>query len=269
MWRTDLGRARYLLYAFIICGDARLGLARHAELLGLSADPRRRRHLVSHRRRPPLVSSRRTAPRRADRGDRAASAARLCRRRGSSLLPASRRRSDRARARGGSQRPRAARVQGGSTLTQQLARTLFLSNRKSYGRKAREAVLAFLIEAQLSKQQILELYLNRIFLGAGIYGVEAMSQRVFGKPAKIADAGRERADRRPGARAGGAVAVVESRRGARAQSRRAGAHARREIHHRAGVSRRAAGAVARPPLSQRQRVAPRLCEGLPAAAVPR
>ena len=74
--------------------------------------------------------------------------------------------------------------QGGSTLTQQLARTLFLSNRKSYGRKAREAVIAFLIEAQLSKQQILELYLNRIFLGAGIYGVEAMSQRVFGKPAK-------------------------------------------------------------------------------------
>ena len=76
------------------------------------------------------------------------------------------------------------RVQGGSTLTQQLARTLFLSNRKSYGRKAREAVLAFLIEAQLGKQQILELYLNRIFLGAGIYGVEAMAQRVFGKPAK-------------------------------------------------------------------------------------
>ena len=75
-------------------------------------------------------------------------------------------------------------VEGGSTLTQQLARTLFLSNRRSYGRKAREAVLAFLIEAQLSKQQILELYLNRIFLGAGIYGVEAMSERVFGKPAK-------------------------------------------------------------------------------------
>jgi 1A family penicillin-binding protein len=75
-------------------------------------------------------------------------------------------------------------VQGGSTLTQQLARTLFLSNRKSYGRKAREAVLAFLIEVQLGKEQILELYLNRIFLGAGIYGVEAMSQRVFGKAAK-------------------------------------------------------------------------------------
>jgi len=75
-------------------------------------------------------------------------------------------------------------VEGGSTITQQIARTLFLSNRKSYGRKAREAVLAVLIEAQLTKQEILELYLNRIFLGAGIYGVEAMSQRVFGKPAR-------------------------------------------------------------------------------------
>jgi penicillin-binding protein 1A len=75
------------------------------------------------------------------------------------------------------------RSEGASTLTQQLARTLFLSNRRSYGRKLREAVIAFLIEAQLGKQQILELYLNRIFLGAGTYGVEAMSQRVFGKPA--------------------------------------------------------------------------------------
>jgi penicillin-binding protein 1A len=75
-------------------------------------------------------------------------------------------------------------VEGGSTITQQLARTLFLSNRRSYGRKAREAVIAMLIDLQLTKQQILELYLNRIFLGAGIYGVEAMSERVFGKSAK-------------------------------------------------------------------------------------
>src|SRR5687767_9716047 len=75
-------------------------------------------------------------------------------------------------------------VEGGSTITQQLARTLFLSNRRSYGRKAREAALAMLIDLQLTKQQILELYLNRIFLGAGIYGVEAMSERVFGKSAK-------------------------------------------------------------------------------------
>jgi len=75
-------------------------------------------------------------------------------------------------------------VEGGSTITQQLARTLFLSNRKSYVRKAREAVLSMLIEAQLTKEQILELYLNRVYLSAGVYGVEAMARRVFDKSAK-------------------------------------------------------------------------------------
>ncbi len=75
-------------------------------------------------------------------------------------------------------------VEGGSTLTQQLARTLFLSNRKSYGRKVREAVLAVMIDSQLSKQQILELYLNRIYLSGGVYGVETMSQHLFRRPAK-------------------------------------------------------------------------------------
>jgi 1A family penicillin-binding protein len=75
-------------------------------------------------------------------------------------------------------------VEGGSTLTQQLARTLFLSNQRSYGRKVREAVLALMIDAQLSKEQVLELYLNRIYLSAGVYGVETMSRHVFGRPAK-------------------------------------------------------------------------------------
>jgi 1A family penicillin-binding protein len=75
-------------------------------------------------------------------------------------------------------------VEGGSTLTQQLARTLFLSTKRSYGRKAREAVLAVMIDALLSKTQILELYLNRIYLSAGVYGVETMSRHLFGKPAK-------------------------------------------------------------------------------------
>ena len=75
-------------------------------------------------------------------------------------------------------------VEGGSTLTQQLARTLFLSNKKTYGRKAREAVLALMIDAQLSKEQVLELYLNRIYLSAGVYGVETMSRHLFGRAAK-------------------------------------------------------------------------------------
>ena len=74
--------------------------------------------------------------------------------------------------------------EGGSTLTQQLARTLFLTaSRGDWMRKAKEAVLALMIEQRLSKQQILELYLNRIYLGGNVYGVEAMSQNVFGKAA--------------------------------------------------------------------------------------
>jgi len=76
------------------------------------------------------------------------------------------------------------RVEGGSTLTQQLARTLFLSNVRTYGRKAKEAALAVLIEEQLTKNQILELYLNRVYLSAGVYGVETMSQHLFRKPAR-------------------------------------------------------------------------------------
>ena len=74
--------------------------------------------------------------------------------------------------------------EGGSTLTQQLARTLFLTaSRGDWTRKGKEAVLALMIEQRLSKPQILELYLNRIYLGGNVYGVEAMSQNVFGKAA--------------------------------------------------------------------------------------
>ncbi len=75
-------------------------------------------------------------------------------------------------------------AEGGSTLTQQLARTLFLSNVRTFARKAKEASIALLIEVQLSKDQILELYLNRVYLSAGVYGVEAMSQHLFRKPAR-------------------------------------------------------------------------------------
>jgi 1A family penicillin-binding protein len=74
--------------------------------------------------------------------------------------------------------------EGGSTLTQQLARTLFLTaSRGDWMRKGKEAVLALMIEQRLSKTQILELYLNRIYLGGNVYGVEAMSQNVFGRSA--------------------------------------------------------------------------------------
>ncbi len=71
--------------------------------------------------------------------------------------------------------------QGASTLTQQLAKTLFLSSEKSIGRKIKEAFLALQIERRYTKNEILELYLNLIYLGSGAYGVEAASQTYFGK----------------------------------------------------------------------------------------
>jgi 1A family penicillin-binding protein len=74
-------------------------------------------------------------------------------------------------------------VEGGSTITQQLARTLFLSNVRTVGRKGQEAVITIMLETRLTKEQILELYLNRVYLSGGLYGVEAMSMGLFGKHA--------------------------------------------------------------------------------------
>ncbi|TPE61773.1 PBP1A family penicillin-binding protein [Sandaracinobacter neustonicus] len=72
---------------------------------------------------------------------------------------------------------------GASTITQQLAKNLLLTNEVTIGRKLREAILAKRIESQFTKEQILELYLNEVFLGRNAYGVEAASQSWFGKPA--------------------------------------------------------------------------------------
>src|SRR6202035_1138774 len=74
--------------------------------------------------------------------------------------------------------------QGGSTITQQLAKNLFLTQERTITRKLQEVVLAFWLERKFSKQQILELYLNRVYFGAGAYGVEAAAQRYFGKSAR-------------------------------------------------------------------------------------
>lgn len=71
--------------------------------------------------------------------------------------------------------------QGASTLTQQLAKTLFLTSEKSVVRKIKEAILSLQIERRYTKDEILELYLNQIYLGSGAYGVEAASQTYFGK----------------------------------------------------------------------------------------
>src|SRR4030042_1070058 len=74
-------------------------------------------------------------------------------------------------------------VQGGSTITQQVAKTLYLSSEKSYVRKIKEALLAYKIDKYLTKEEILSLYLNHIYLGHGTYGIEAASQGYFGKSA--------------------------------------------------------------------------------------
>jgi penicillin-binding protein 1A len=74
-------------------------------------------------------------------------------------------------------------LRGGSTITQQLARNLFLTLDQTYRRKAQELILAVWLEAKFSKTQILELYLNRVYFGAGAYGIEAAAQRYFNKSA--------------------------------------------------------------------------------------
>ncbi|WP_106752799.1 PBP1A family penicillin-binding protein [Pannonibacter carbonis] len=76
-------------------------------------------------------------------------------------------------------------VQGGSTLTQQLAKNLFLEPDRTLGRKVQELVLALWLEATYSKDEILEMYLNRVYLGAGAYGVDAAARRYFGKSARM------------------------------------------------------------------------------------
>ena len=74
-------------------------------------------------------------------------------------------------------------VQGGSTLTQQLAKNLFLSPERTLRRKVQEMMQAFWLESRFSKDEILELYLNRVYFGGGAYGVEAASLRYFSRPA--------------------------------------------------------------------------------------
>ena len=70
-------------------------------------------------------------------------------------------------------------TQGGSTITQQLARNIYLNSNKEFGRKIREIILALAMETKFSKDQILELYLNKVYFGGGAYGVDAASRRFF------------------------------------------------------------------------------------------
>jgi penicillin-binding protein 1A len=73
-------------------------------------------------------------------------------------------------------------VQGASTITQQVARNMFLSSERRLARKIKEAILAYRIEKHFTKQDILGLYLNHIYLGQGAYGVQAAALTYFGRP---------------------------------------------------------------------------------------
>ncbi|MBN1295726.1 transglycosylase domain-containing protein, partial [bacterium] len=75
-------------------------------------------------------------------------------------------------------------VQGGSTITQQLAKSLFLTHERTMNRKIKEAILAYRLEEELTKSRILELYLNQVYFGSGAYGVEAAAQRYFSTSAR-------------------------------------------------------------------------------------
>jgi penicillin-binding protein 1A len=75
------------------------------------------------------------------------------------------------------------RIGGTSTITQQLARNLFLNNNRSLDRKAREAVVAMALEWKFSKEEILELYLNKVYFGGGAYGIDSASRKFFSHPA--------------------------------------------------------------------------------------
>ena len=75
------------------------------------------------------------------------------------------------------------RVGGTSTITQQLARNVFLNSNRTFDRKAREAILAMALEWKFSKEQILELYLNKVYFGGGAYGIDSASRKFFSHPA--------------------------------------------------------------------------------------
>ena len=75
------------------------------------------------------------------------------------------------------------RSEGGSTITQQLARLMFLNRGKTYRRKVKEIIVAAYLENLYSKQEILEMYLNKVYFGDGLHGVEAAARGYFGKPA--------------------------------------------------------------------------------------
>src|SRR5690606_40412944 len=85
-------------------------------------------------------------------------------------------------------------AQGGSTITQQLAKNLYLQPDRTIKRKVQEALLALWLEHKYTKDQIFEMYLNRVYFGSGAYGVEAAARRSFNKSARDVDLAQARSE---------------------------------------------------------------------------
>ena len=128
--------------------------------------------------------------------------------------------------------------QGGSTITQQLAKNLFLTQERTMQRKLQEVMLAVWLERKYSKDEILDLYLNRVYFGSGAYGVEAAAQRYFGKSARNVTLVGSRVARRPGEVALAARADAQFRRRRAARADRARRHVGCRLRHgRSGQDR--------------------------------
>jgi membrane peptidoglycan carboxypeptidase len=138
-------------------------------------------------------------------------------------------------------------AEGASTITQQLARVSFLSRDKTLRRKVREAILAQRIEKMYSKDQILEIYLNKVYFGDGLYGAEAAARGYFGKPASDVSVAEAAMLAGTIQRAVLGESHDESRPRDRTPQRGAGTDVRARLHHpaRAGRGGRRAGGAPR------------------------
>ena len=105
-------------------------------------------------------------------------------------------------------------MEGGSTITQQLAKVLFLTPDRSFSRKVKEALLAFELEKRYSKDRLLELYLNQVYMGHGAFGVEAAARMYFGKSVQDLSLPEAADARRAAALAGQLLALRAARAGA-------------------------------------------------------
>ena len=105
------------------------------------------------------------------------------------------------------------RPQGGSTITQQVVKNLLVGDDLTYERKIREMIVAARVETALTKGEILELYLNSVYLGRSAWGIELAAQSYFGKPAERTDRRRRRSPRGPAPRGRTSTAPIGIRSG--------------------------------------------------------